>query len=385
MEAGLTGTNGYSMELRRHGATVQSYSAGNAIDTIDGIPQSIPGYPAEPLPWDTTTSMQIGSCSKLITAIAMTKLLAETGISPDAPIRPYLPSYWGSGFNVDLITFANLMANDSGLTSPSMALANQTYTAARVSFEGGVGVASSIAPPGQLVEWDYQNVTFALCRILMATVSGAVDVSYTYQDSGIVIVSPPGQPLTEVQLNDKVWDTATFEFYQQYAQENIFAPAGVTASLSRPELCALAYTVPPVTVGGWNSGDMTEYAGPTGWHLSVDGMLTVMGTFRRAGTIMSPDAAQAMLDARYGIDWGDNLVPQSCPAGLLYPKNGSDSDDGQEEQTSIVFLPLDMEFAVWVNSPVPGMTSLLQLTCTAFVDNVIDDSAHLGPGDGPGI
>ena len=380
MQAGLTDVNGYCMELRRHGESVGApYSWGNAVD---GQVESTPGNPVDTVPWSTAVSMQIGSSSKFITAVSLTKLLAQTGISADEPILPYLPSYWEIGPNVGLITFANLMAQTSGLSAPTTYLVDQTYTAARKSIENGAADASSIGPPGQLnlAQWDYRNITFDLCRILMATVSGTVDVGYTYQvphPPGDGALVPPGhQPLTQLEANDDVWDAATLNFYLPYVQENVLGPAGVTASLERPDACAIAYPAPPVTAPGWNSGNMTEYAGPTGWHTSVDGMLTLMGAFRRAGTILPPEAAQAMLDARYGIDWGDNLIPQSCPAGLLYPKNGSDGSGGSEEQTSIVFLPLDMEFAVWVNSPTA--TSLLLTTCTAFVDNIVDKPEQVG-------
>lgn len=141
--------------------------------------------------------------------------------------------------------------------------------------------------------------------------------------------------------------------------------------MSRPQDCALAYTKPPVTAPGWNSGDMTEYAGPAGWHLSVDRMLDLMSAFRRGGTIMSPAAAQAMLAAGYGIDRGGNGITQTCAAGTLYPKNGSDGGT-QVEQTSVVFLPLDMEVAVWVNSPSPGDNALLLNTCDLFVASLVD-------------
>ena len=384
MQANLTGTNGYSMELRHHGAQVRAYSAG---DAVDGPAESSAGTVVSTVPWSTAVGMQIGSCSKLITAIALTKLLADQGISAAAPILPYLPRYWNPGPNVGELTFANLMAQTSGLTQPNTNLANQTYTAARNSIEQGVADATTIGPAGDLnqKQWDYLNVTFDLCRILMATVSGAVDVGFVYRAAppggsgpGTILVPPGHQPLTPVEADDAVWDAATLNFYLSYVQENVLGPPGVTASMERPDVCAVAYTAPPVTTPGWNSGNMTEYAGPTGWHTSVDGMLTLMGAFRRAGTIMSAQAAQAMLDARYGIDWGDNLIPQTCPAGPLYPKNGSDGDGfGRLEQTSVVFLPLDMEFAVWVNSPTTD--SLLLMTCSAFVDNVVDQPVLAGP------
>jgi CubicO group peptidase (beta-lactamase class C family) len=366
MKSGLAGVNGYSMELRRHGAAIGSYSSGNAID---GPAESSTGNPVSSVPWHTTTPMQIASCSKLITAMALTKLLAQKGISPDTAVSPYLPGYWGiPGPNVGQITFTNLMAQTSGLTDPS---GGQDYAAAKQAIQIGVADQTKIGIPGQLAEgtWDYQNINFDLCRILMATVSGTINVGFT--DKGSV------QPPTAVV--DQAWDAGTLRFYQQYVQQNVLGPAGVTATLTRPAGCALAYTTPPVTAPGWNSGDMTELAGPTGWHMSVDGMLTLMGAFRRNGTIMSPAAAQAMLDARFAIDWGDNGIPQSCRAGVLYPKNGSQNAGSQVEQTSVVFLPLDMEFAVWVNSPIPANGFLLGIACSAFVDNIGYQLSRLKP------
>ena len=202
-----------------------------------------------------------------------------------------------------------------------------------------------------------------------ATVSGTINVGFTDK----LFEQPP------TAVVDQAWDAGTLRFYQQYVQQNVLGPAGVTATLTRPAGCALAYTTPPVTAPGWNSGDMTELAGPTGWHMSVDGMLTLMGAFRRNGTIMSPAAAQAMLDARFAIDWGDNGIPQSCRAGVLYPKNGSQNAGSQVEQTSVVFLPLDMEFAVWVNSPIPANGFLLGIACSAFVDNIGYQLSRLKP------
>jgi CubicO group peptidase (beta-lactamase class C family) len=354
MKTGLADVNGYAMELRHHGEPIGSYSAG---DAVDGAAESTAGQQVSSVPWTTATPMQIASCSKLITAMALTKLLAQKGISPDTPISPYLPSYWTPAQNTAPITFTNLMTQTSGLGDQS---GGQDYVAAKQAIEAGI--TRAIGVPGQFVEgtWDYQNINFDLCRILMATVSGTVNPGFT--DQGFI--QPP------LAVIDQAWDARTLQFYQQYVQQNVLGPAGVTATLTRPAGCALAYTTPPVTAPGWNSGDMTELAGPTGWHMSVDGMLTLMGAFRREGTIMSPTAAQAMLDARFAIDWGDNGIPQSCRAGVLYPKNGSQSSGDQTEQTSVVFFPLDMEFAVWVNSPLPANGFLLGVACSAFVNNI---------------
>ena len=59
--------------------------------------------------------MHVASLSKIVTAIAMTKLLGEAGISPNTPIIDYLPAYWVKGPAVDYMTFFNLLAHTSGL------------------------------------------------------------------------------------------------------------------------------------------------------------------------------------------------------------------------------------------------------------------------------
>ena len=58
--------------------------------------------------------MHVASCSKLITAIAMTRILNEKQISFDTPILAFLPTYWVKGPNIDKITFRNLMTHTSG-------------------------------------------------------------------------------------------------------------------------------------------------------------------------------------------------------------------------------------------------------------------------------
>jgi CubicO group peptidase (beta-lactamase class C family) len=376
---------GYSLELRREGAAVVSLSSGDAIDgQLEGGSSTA---------WSPDVSMDIASCSKLITAIALTKILGETpGVTADDPISPYLPDYWDQGPNVDLITFTDVMTHTSGLRPPAGAGVppDQTYVPCREAVALGVADASRIGGSAVLNynNWCYQNTNFVLCRVLMATVSGtvAVDTSYTHPhlppDGSPIIVEPPGEHLTEQHANDEYWNALTLKYYQEYIQDSVFAPAGVEASLWRPDNCALAYAWPSDGQRGWNSGDLTEWAGPAGYHMSVGGLLDVMGTFRRSGTILSPVQAQAMMDAKYGIDWGDNGVPgvaQPTPAGPLYCKNGGQPNPDargnlQWEQSGAVFLPLDMECVLFVNSPIdePGHSPsfLLSLITGAFIDNL---------------
>lgn len=225
--------------------------------------------------WSPDVRMHVASCSKVVTAIAMIKLLYAKRIAFNQPIIGYLPGYWAKGPNIEKITFAELFTHTSGLdfnvgSSASDFMFMKSQIAAGTTHVG---------------EYWYQNMNFGLCRILLATINGNVRVDY---------VAPTN--------NDEAWDRITTAAYEAYVAANVFAPAGVTnATLVHEPQDALAYNF-PVSGNGWNSGDLTTMAGGAGWHLSTNELLKVMGTFRRANTIVTPAQAQAALDASFGID-----------------------------------------------------------------------------------
>jgi len=147
----------------------------------------------------------------------------------------------------------------------------------------------------------------------------------------------------------------------------VFAPAGVSGpTFDHPGDDALAYSF-PVQAAGWNSGDLRSMSGGAGWHMSPNDMLNVMGTFRRKGTIMSVGAAQAMLDAGFGID-----LAMPTPIGTLYNKNGLWGNAGNQiEQSLAYFLPRDMELVVLANSPLSSPAEYFRDAVTnIYVDNI---------------
>jgi hypothetical protein len=180
--------------------------------------------------------------------------------------------------------------------------------------------------------YHYENMNFGLCRILLATVDGAISTGA----------------------------------YRAYVETNIFAAACVIGTLTHPGDDALAYGFP--TAGtGWNSGDLTTMAGGAGWHLSVDDLLAVMNDFRRVGNIVSSAAAQGMLDDSFGID-----LVQATPAGPLYNKNGLwQNGAAQIEQSLAYFVPQDMELVVLANSAVGSPAQFFRdVVTTLYVDNL---------------
>ncbi len=267
--------------------------------------------------------MHVASCSKFVTAIAVTRLLSDKGMSADTPIISFLPAYWAKGPNIDTITFRHLLTHTSGFATD---LSDSDFGFMKAHVAAGVlGVGM----------FDYENMNFGLCRILISTLLGAISPQATFP-------RPGGGDDT-----DATWDVVCINTYVQYVHALIFGPAGVVgATLDHPQPDALAYTFP---VGsGWNSGDLRTMSGGAGWHLSVDDLLAVMGLLRRGGSIMSPAAAQAMLDDSFGVD-----DQRPTPLGRLYFKGGLwESKEHKVEQCLLFVLPRGMELVVFVNSPI---------------------------------
>jgi hypothetical protein len=309
---------GYSMQLRKNGVVVASQNYGFA---------QLAGGASSNAAWTFDTPMHVAGLSHNITAMAMTKVLLASGLPATTPIGSYLPNYWMQGQNVSQITFSDLLTHRSGLTS--MASDYQSMKAA---------IAAGVTTRGQQ---RYANVNFALCRILLSVLNENVSVTL-------------GQFLPGFfdGMLDELWDLATIAAFQQYVATHVFAPSGSAAHLVHEPGDALAYTFPPRSgEAGFDDGDLTTTSGSAGWHMSVNQLLDVIGTFRRAGTILTAAQAQRMLDDGLGIDW----IQQTAIGVNYYAKYGLWEDGiGQAEQGILFYLPDDFELVMLVNSPTTG-------------------------------
>jgi Beta-lactamase len=299
---------GYSLQLRRFGRPVLDQQWNWAQTPTDDY-----------VWWTSAVKMHVASVSKLITAMALTKLLDSRGISPDAPIAPWLPAYWHRGPGVERITFRRLLTHTSGL----VVLDEKQPGPSDFQFMKDQIAIGAIGKPA------YRNVNYGLCRILIAAIDGAIP--FTLFSAG---------------LTDAFWDITTIRAYARYVQENVFDPVGVTAAFTHGSGDALAYPF-PATTPGWNSGDLSTMSGCAAWHLSVDDLLAVMAAFRRRGLIVDPVVAQTMLDRQFGLD-----VKRDTPLGRIYAKGGfwSFKDGTFVEQSNVFFLPKGMELAILANS-----------------------------------
>jgi CubicO group peptidase (beta-lactamase class C family) len=318
----LQGTTfGYVAQVRKGGQVVvvrQWKNARGPLDTNAG--------------WNHDTRMHIASVSKFITAVSMVKMLDSKGISVDAKIAPYLPSAWVKGTNVDKITFRDLLRHTSGFKTGDSASdwATMKFWTMIGALEHG--------------EYNYENMNFGLCRILLTTIGGFP---------------------TTMPFNDATWDFLTIDTFRKYTQDNVFTPANIVGVSFAPvvfKVDALAYASTTDT-SGWNSGDLSSMAGGAAFRLSVNELLDFMGTFRRKGTIVSTARAQQILDQGLGLD-----VVDDTPAGRLYDKNGRWRNNGNTEQSLMMFLPDDTEVGVFVNSPIGANAASLRGTIRAAFD-----------------
>ena len=303
--------------------------------------------------WKPNVKMHVASVSKLMTAMAMTVLLRDHNISPDAQIIDYLPDYWAKGPNIEYIVFRNLFNHTSGLKT----YYKVDFDIMKSAIAGGINLPiAGGSNQNTLGQYNYQNVNYGLCRILLAVINGNINKNLYW-----------GLPPLSNPLNNLIWDSVTIAAYEVYLQAKVFGPSGVVdATLDHPAGCALAYKGPDDTKHGWNSGSLQQSCGCDGWHLSVNDLLEVMGQFRRGNGILTQDEVQAMLDNGFGVDplMGDQALPTAYPtlAGNLYCKPGDWANtNNQDEQSLAFFLPEDMELAVFVNSMVDGQTGSTNL------------------------
>jgi len=302
--------SGYTLQLRQYGRVLIDQRQGPARTGLDGH-----------IDWAPDVQMHVASVSKLITGMAMVKLLHDHGISIDARIARWLPAHWIRGQGVDSLTFRQLLTHTSGLTTLKDDDPGPTdYQFMKDEIAKGVH--------GKNV---YRNMNYGLCRILIST----IDAPYLFA-------------LQWGGVNDKYWDLTTINYYKRYIQENVFDPVGVTSAFPLTADHALAYPFPIGAARGSDSGDLSTMSGAVGWRFSVDDLLAIMSAFRRLGSIVDPARAQTMLDRRVGLDWW-----QDTALGRVYAKGGFWSfDDGRSvQQANAFFLPRGMELVILANSP----------------------------------
>jgi CubicO group peptidase (beta-lactamase class C family) len=304
---------GYCYMIKRRGKVLHVHASGAAQVGSDG-----------PISWASHIPMNMASVSKFVTAIAMVRLLRDSSISLKMSIAGYLPQYWTQGTGVGALTFRDLLRHEAGLGSTISGTGNGDFAEAK----GEIASGSSASIKGT---YTYRNVNFAILRVLFATLTGTLGPASTV---------PPFLNISD----DTFWDAASAIAYQNYVNDNVFAPATVNPrDFSADANAALAYATPPAAPGA-RIVDGPGRSGQTGWHMSIGELARMLDEFR-AGAMMEKWRAQQVLSNIYGLD-----PPLPTSAGPVYTKGGRKLALLQGIDSAIYLMPGDVDLAIFVNS-----------------------------------
>jgi CubicO group peptidase (beta-lactamase class C family) len=334
---------GYAFQLRQYGKTVMFGHDGAArIEPGAEVPLATGGtiiLPSEVLPFGQDTIMTIGSLGKLFTAVLTVRLLDRCNIDVDDAIGPHLPSWWDLKADVKAVTFRQLLTHTSRLG---------------VGYEiknDSVAETRSILSKTITGNPDYRNINFIVLRILIYRILKAHQNPAPASPPG---VTPMPGVRTSVDLpeTDDELQQRSIEAFEAYAQDHLFGPTGVTASLRAPGDVAYHFRYP---YGGGHGtvDDISDRAGSAGWFMSLNDTLRTMAAFRRRGVAISPNRSEELETQGLGF----YPMPGETDIGLVAFKNGG-SNAGPNppyiQQTVGAFLPDGMELVVFVDSNVLG-------------------------------
>ncbi len=181
----------------------------------------------------TTDKFNPASVTKTITATALLRAMEQNKVAISDKIGNYLPSSWNVPQNVQNITFEDVLAHKSGLRDGN-----------GYNYQGVQGVMETDIKLSDKV-YEYENVNYALARILLAYVDG-------YKETG---------------SNE---EQATADYFIKYVQEEIFKPQRISTNFTPETNGTLFYPNPPNNANGTNYGDWALRPGPAGIQLSVE-------------------------------------------------------------------------------------------------------------------
>ena len=115
------------------------------------------------------TRLNVHSISKTIAAAMIVRALhLNEDVTLASAIGPFLRPDWEPSPAVKAITFEQLLVHDSGLLDfANKVIDERSYAGMELAVQLGV-----VQPSGQR---DYQNVNFALCRVLLPYIDGSLD------------------------------------------------------------------------------------------------------------------------------------------------------------------------------------------------------------------
>jgi CubicO group peptidase (beta-lactamase class C family) len=272
------------------------------------------------------------SVSKTVTAVAMLQLLSTHGIDVDTPIHPYLPTNWSIPQNNQGITFKEVLTHTSGLRGA--VAGGLEYSHVKTMMETAINLGDKVQ--------EYENVNYAVLRILVASLDG-------YSDW----VNNPG-PNTAAR-------------FIQYVNSSVFNPLGIYGVEYTPVASAptLFYPNPPGSANGTTYGDWSLRPGSAGVHVSVHD-LAVFGDATFKGLLLSGAALDTMKQQLLGI-WNYGTLPDGSQC---WGHNGyfpASWNNGAELSSVLVHCSNGVTGMLVLNGEISSASKFMDALNAAFV------------------
>ncbi|MBU6177840.1 MAG: serine hydrolase [Bacteroidetes bacterium] len=275
-----------------------------------------------------TTKMNVASCAKTMTAIALLRLLESKNVSLDASIKDYLPQWWSFGKNIELITFRNILTQKSGFQCNA-----ENYWGIKKIVETGIEASHHAAvntcnnnlacleasgfctsmktttcpTPNCKDGGTYRNLNFCIMRLLVPALAG----KFNYKEK---LINP--NPNLMASLGQKQ-DAASQAAFMATMQELVWNPLGVSAGCDNPDdVMYYDYTNP--NLKGFDTGKECQNAGGGTISISVAGLARVMHAARFTNKLLSEKQGSFMFNSLNplgcyasnedgGKDWGGHF------------------------------------------------------------------------------
>jgi CubicO group peptidase (beta-lactamase class C family) len=309
-----------SYALSQHGQLAIAGSTGFAQRAPDPL-----------VPMTSEIRSTVASVSKAITAPLVYKLLAENGLTIDAPVTPWLPAAWvkGPGFAGNGVTFRHLLTHTSGLAQAFDALVDAGQNGPwENDWDGLEFVVENGTVPNS--PRDYKNANFALLRVIIPELWKAA--------------GGPGGAVTEANVGDR---------YLQYLHELVLNREGIESITCWPQAGypeAKSYNFDdPTLAGSSNSSSLDACGGHANLHFSAQELTRYAAAFRYNDVIMSPSDRTTMRDELAG--WNG---ASAVDGGTAYSHGGSWNKTGSRyTRTCVMELPHGVNASIVINSMPP--------------------------------
>lgn len=329
---------GYGFAVFHNGQLIKHGSGGNARRS----PDTTQGHE---VPFEYESRVDIASCTKTITSIAVLKALEMKGKTDQEVIYKYLPSNWKVPASVKKLTFRDVLSHHSGLKK----VTDGTYDGIRKAIEAGVSPDYKPSDYDQSDD-DYQNINFVLCRVL---------VPYLVSTGIAITENDPKDGPKTVAL-----------YFASFVRDYVFKPAGISKPIDykpwdesgKLSKVPLIYNYKDSEVAGLMANDHTLDCGAGGLFINAVELAQVMSALEN-GKLLSTSTRLMMKQHDLGIFQVGNSTYWTHSGGF------SDSK-GRGTSTRLVLCPNNIQVAIVINSSGNDVGDTFKIVKDAVEDSI---------------